>query len=111
MSHSAAPLAAGFFGCILLASNAILTSQRGEPPAVPASSFVTGSGNFSPMVANLDKTVEFFHDVLGLTLSAAESARPVPWDAEPWHRGSPCTGARGRQSCLRPNRAAVGGRD
>src|SRR5580704_14059070 len=86
MSHSGAPLAAGFFGCILLASNAILTSQRGEPPAVPASSFVTGSGNFSPMVANLDKTVEFFHDVLGLTLSAAESARPVPWDAEPWHR-------------------------
>jgi len=79
---------AAVFGAALLlaASIANLAAQRGQQPPVPATSFVIGSGNFSPMVVNLDKTVEFFHDVLGLTLSAAESARPVPWDAEPWHR-------------------------
>ena len=60
------------------------TPQRGDPP--PATAFVIGSGNFSPMVVDLDKTVAFYHDVLGLTVSASESARPVPWDTEPWHR-------------------------
>lgn len=35
---------------------------------------VTGLGNFSHIVANLDKSVEFYHDVLGLELVAP--ARP-----------------------------------
>jgi hypothetical protein len=77
----------GIAGLTLVAGTAILAGQRGDQPAPPPpTSFVIGSGNFSPMVANLDRTIEFYHDVLGLTLAANESARPLPWDTEPWHR-------------------------
>jgi len=70
----------------LIASSA--SAQRDDPPAAPAPAapFVTGFGNFSPMVADLDRTIAFYCDALGLTLSAAESTRPVPWDTEGWHR-------------------------
>jgi catechol 2,3-dioxygenase-like lactoylglutathione lyase family enzyme len=72
-------------GVVLALTGSHVDAQRGEPPAPPAG-LVTGFGNFSPMVANLDRTIVFYCDALGLTLSAAESERPVPWDAEPWHR-------------------------
>ena len=48
---------------ILLAAAAVLPAQE-----------VTGLGNFSHIVANLDKSLEFYHDVLGLEISAP--ARP-----------------------------------
>lgn len=35
---------------------------------------VTGAGNFSHIVANLDKSLEFYHDVLGLELAAPARA-------------------------------------
>lgn len=70
---------------VLASAHVRVAAQRGSAPAA-APGFVTGFGNFSPMVANLDKTIAFYCDALGLTLSAAESARPVPWDTEPWHR-------------------------
>jgi catechol 2,3-dioxygenase-like lactoylglutathione lyase family enzyme len=61
-------------------------AQRNETTTVVPTPLVTGFGNFSPMVADLDKTVAFYCDALGLTLSPAESTRPVPWDTEAWHR-------------------------
>jgi len=81
MSHRLALTAATI---ALLAVPAV--AQRNEATAAAAPPLVTGFGNFSPMVADLDKTRAFYCDALGLTLSAAESARPVPWDTEPWHR-------------------------
>jgi catechol 2,3-dioxygenase-like lactoylglutathione lyase family enzyme len=72
-------------GVVLAVTGLHVAGQRSEPPAPPAG-LVTGFGNFSPMVANLDRTLVFYCDGLGLTLSAAESERPVPWDTEPWHR-------------------------
>jgi catechol 2,3-dioxygenase-like lactoylglutathione lyase family enzyme len=74
-----AAIAATAVGSLMLAFQTL-------PALAQPSSFVIGSGNFSPMVMDLDRTVAFYHDALGLNLSAAESARPVPWDAEPWHR-------------------------
>jgi catechol 2,3-dioxygenase-like lactoylglutathione lyase family enzyme len=69
---------------LMLTLHVPLVAQRGD--AAPNGPFVTGFGNFSPMVADLDKTIAFYCDALGLKLSAAESARPVPWDSESWHR-------------------------
>jgi hypothetical protein len=49
---------------------------------------VIGSGNFSHVVANLDKSIEFYRDVLGLELAdrRAESDRST---ASAWiHAGS-----------------------
>ena len=83
-----AAIAATVVGSLMLAIQSLpaLAQRGGEGAPVPPASFVIGSGNFSPMVMDLDRTVAFYHDALGLNLSAAESARPVPWDAEPWHR-------------------------
>jgi catechol 2,3-dioxygenase-like lactoylglutathione lyase family enzyme len=83
-----AALAVTAIGSLILSLEAptILAQRAGQGAQVSPGSFVSGSGNFSPMVMDLDRTVAFYHDALGLTLSAAESARPVPWDTEPWHR-------------------------
>jgi catechol 2,3-dioxygenase-like lactoylglutathione lyase family enzyme len=77
--------------CLTAPALALLASpslaQQGGPAGAPTTApFVTGFGNFSPMVSNLDRTIAFYCDALGLTLSAAESTRPVPWDTEGWHR-------------------------
>ncbi len=68
-----------------LALSASLAAQRNDAAASP-NAFVTGFGNFSPMVANLEKTIAFYCDGLGLPLPPNESTRPTPWDTEPWHR-------------------------
>jgi catechol 2,3-dioxygenase-like lactoylglutathione lyase family enzyme len=83
---SAVPCAVGLAAWLVCAApTPSAQSAPAQSQPAPAGE-VIGSGNFSPMVANLDKTIEFYHDVLGLTLSANESARPLPWDTEPWHR-------------------------
>ncbi len=71
-------------GAVVAVLSLPVVAQRNDSPA--SNAFVTGFGNFSPMVTNLDKTMAFYCDALGLTLSAAESPRPTPWDTEPWHR-------------------------
>ena len=79
---------------IVLMLGSVVIASRGQAPpapptpaqAPPAIAEVIGSGNFSPMVADLDKTIAFYHDVIGMTLSANESIRPLPWDTEVWHR-------------------------
>ena len=80
-------------GLIFVLLGTVVAAQRSQAPAAapsvsapPAVAEVIGSGNFSPMVADLDKTIAFYHDVLGMTLSASESIRPLPWDTEVWHR-------------------------
>lgn len=73
-------------GILFAMAGSVVAAQRGNQPAAPPAGFVTGLGNFSPMVANLDTTTAFYCDALGLTLSATESERPVPWDTESWHR-------------------------
>src|ERR1700733_1850682 len=58
-----------------LASAGALSAQQ---PAAPIGD-VTGVGNFSHIVASLDKSVEFYRDVLGLDLANP----PAPFAANP----------------------------
>ena len=41
----------------------------------PASEMVVGAGNFSPIVADLDKSIEFYHDVIGLDVPGTPASR------------------------------------
>jgi catechol 2,3-dioxygenase-like lactoylglutathione lyase family enzyme len=45
----------------------------------PASDIVAGVGNFSHIVSNLDKSIEFYRDVLGMELTAP----PAPFSPNP----------------------------
>src|SRR5262249_21626812 len=45
------------------------------PQVAPQSDVVTGSGNFSPIVADLEKSIEFYHDVLGLDVPGTAASR------------------------------------
>jgi len=57
-----------------LAPAGALSAQQPAPAGE-----VTGVGNFSHIVANLDKSVEFYHDVLGLDLATP----PAPFSPNP----------------------------
>jgi catechol 2,3-dioxygenase-like lactoylglutathione lyase family enzyme len=68
---------------VLEPAAAVNRGQTATPISQPADQ-VVGSGNFSPMVADLDQTVAFYRDVLGLQIAST----PAPtWDVEPWLRG------------------------
>lgn len=49
------------------------------PPLAPASDVVTGSGSFSPIVADLEKSLAFYNDLLG----GAPPATTPAWGADP----------------------------
>lgn len=74
-------LAAGFlFGAALCAAQPSAWAQPGER-------MVTGSRSYSPMVADLDASVAFFRDVLGLEVPPPpDGAARYPWTHETWHR-------------------------
>jgi catechol 2,3-dioxygenase-like lactoylglutathione lyase family enzyme len=72
--------------CLLLVAFAKAQSIA-APPAVA----IVGAAHFSPVVANVDKTAAFYHDVLGLELSSHgadphAAAGPRAWDTQPWLR-------------------------
>ncbi len=66
---------------------------------------VTGVGNFSHIVANLDKSLEFYHDVLGLELAAP--ARPFDGNPAIMKLGD-TPGAQSRYVQLRVPGSAIG---
>jgi predicted enzyme related to lactoylglutathione lyase len=47
-------------------------------PAPAAQTFITGVGNFSHIVANLDKSLEFYRDAIGLTPGRSAAFSPNP---------------------------------
>ena len=54
-------------------------SAQPAPGAAPLGDVVVGSGNYSPIVSDLDKAIEFYGDLLGLTAgSTVVSAGGVP---------------------------------
>src|SRR5262245_61126738 len=53
---------------------------RSAGQAPPAGDVVIGSGNFSPIVADLDKSIAFYNDLLGVNAPAA--AGPTPFGAD-----------------------------
>jgi catechol 2,3-dioxygenase-like lactoylglutathione lyase family enzyme len=57
---------------------AIAIGQTPQLPSAPASDVVIGSGSFSPIVADLEKSLAFYNDLLGGTPGATPA-----WGADP----------------------------
>ena len=57
----------------------VVSASAQAPQTAPASDVVAGVGNFSHIVSNLDKSIEFYRDVLGLELTAP----PAPFSPNP----------------------------
>src|SRR4029453_7866615 len=59
--------------------------QRGAQPApgaAPPGDVVVGSGNYSPIVSDLDKAIEFYGNLLGLTVPPAQAPGPRPFSTD-----------------------------
>jgi catechol 2,3-dioxygenase-like lactoylglutathione lyase family enzyme len=54
------------------------------PPGVSAGGLVSAC-HISPIVADLDKSARFYHDLLGLDLVPTPASGPLPWDTDPGH--------------------------
>jgi predicted enzyme related to lactoylglutathione lyase len=54
-----------------------------RPPVPPAGDVVVGSGNYSPIVADLDKAIEFYGNLLGLTVPPPQAPGPRPYNTDP----------------------------
>ena len=59
-----------------VASISLISGQTATPQA-PAGE-VLGVGNFIHAVSNLDKSLEFYHDVLGMDLQRGRVSQPNP---------------------------------
>jgi predicted enzyme related to lactoylglutathione lyase len=98
MRHTAATPAIAIF--------LILQPAFGQnPPAAAPAGDVVGSGNFTHVVTNLDKSIEFYRDVLGLELPGG--AQPFGEKPEIMRLGS-TIGAQNRIAVLRVPGAALG---
>jgi catechol 2,3-dioxygenase-like lactoylglutathione lyase family enzyme len=53
------------------------------PGAAPAGDVVVGSGNYSPIVQDLDKAIEFYGTLLGLTVPPTQTPGPRPFSSDP----------------------------
>ncbi len=51
------------------------------PVQVPVDE-VLGSSHFSPVVSNLDRSIDFYDNVLGLPVPSAKQPGPRPWDTQ-----------------------------
>lgn len=60
-----------------------LTAQGGQP--IAGTGAVTGACHVSPIVADLDKSAHFYHDLLGLNLVPAPPPGRLPLDTRPEH--------------------------
>jgi catechol 2,3-dioxygenase-like lactoylglutathione lyase family enzyme len=61
---------------LVLLAAPLASGQNAPAPASP--SFITGVGNFSHIVANLDKSLEFYRDAIGLTPGRSAAFSPNP---------------------------------
>ena len=69
----------------LVMSSGVLHSQAPapQPGAAPPGEVVVGSGNFSPIVQDLDKAIDFYGSLLGLTVPPAQAPGPRPFSTDP----------------------------
>ena len=68
---------------ILLAGAGALVAQAPAPPgAAPAGDVVVGSGNYSPIVTDLDKAIEFYGTLLGLTVPPSQTPGPRAYSTD-----------------------------
>jgi len=65
----------GSRGAIVACAIAVVTLVQTRAAGV-----VIGACHVSPIVADLDRSLRFYRDVLGLEVSAAPPSGPIPWD-------------------------------
>jgi catechol 2,3-dioxygenase-like lactoylglutathione lyase family enzyme len=56
-----------------------------SPPQGVSAGGLVSACHISPIVADLDKSARFYHDLLGLDLVPMPGAGPLPWDTDPGH--------------------------
>ena len=68
----------------VLAGTAVFAQTPAAPPpgAAPPGGVVVGSGNYSPIVQDLDKSLEFYVGLLGLTVPPAPGPGPRPMNTD-----------------------------
>src|SRR5215510_15785669 len=71
------------FAAVTLAAVLRAHAPALPPGAAPPGDVVVGSGNFSPIVQDLDKTIEFYGTLLGLTVPPAAAPGPRPFSTDP----------------------------
>jgi catechol 2,3-dioxygenase-like lactoylglutathione lyase family enzyme len=59
---------------------ALVLATAADPQSAAAPGYVVGVGGFSHIVANVERSVEFYRDVLGLEMPNP----PRPFDSTPW---------------------------
>lgn len=80
------PLAVVVTLAVALSLSTRIAGQGGAQPApgaAPPGDVVVGSGNYSPIVSDLDKAIEFYGGLLGLTVPPAQSPGPRPFSTDP----------------------------
>ena len=76
----AAAFAAAAIMSATSSAQAPATAARGSSPP---GDVVVGSGNYSPIVSDLDKAIEFYGNLLGLTVPPAQAPGPRPFSTDP----------------------------
>ena len=66
------------------ASTALLAQTAGAPDAFDPGQAL-GACHVSPIVANLDNSAKFYHELIGLNLYPEQRPGPLPWDTDPGH--------------------------
>ena len=66
------------------ASTALLAQTAGAPDAFDPGQAL-GACHVSPIVANLDNSAKFYHELIGLGLYPEPKPGPLPWDTDPGH--------------------------
>ena len=70
---------------IVLAGRIFFAQAPAAPPpgSAPAGDVVVGSGNYSPIVQDLDKAIDFYGGLLGLTVPPPPTPGPRPVNTDP----------------------------
>src|SRR5438105_10110652 len=70
---------------VVVAGSVLFAQTPAAPPAgaAPAGDVVVGSGNYSPIVQDLDKAIDFYGGLLGLTVPPPPTPGPRPVNTDP----------------------------
>lgn len=83
MKTSSIVIAATLVVTVAFTSRALAQQGQPAPGAAPPGDVVVGSGNYSPIVNDLDKAIEFYGKLLGLTVPPAPAPGPRPFSTDP----------------------------
>jgi catechol 2,3-dioxygenase-like lactoylglutathione lyase family enzyme len=71
---------------VFAASLAVGAAQKADAQSPAASAgAVVSACHISPIVANLDASARFYHELLGMDLMPPPTAGSLPWDTDPGH--------------------------